>query len=68
MKSGANVTAEGNGNKTFDGTLHWFEVNIDDLGEPGGHNQPEGCDPLGFGRTGWSDCDHDDRERPGARR
>jgi len=41
-------------------SLHWFEVNIDDLGEPGGHDQPEGCDPLGFGRNGGpelADCD-----------
>ena len=41
-------------------SLHWFEVNIDDLGEPGSHNEPEGCDPLGFGRNGGTelaDCD-----------
>jgi hypothetical protein len=45
---------------TVQESLHWFEVNIDDLGEPGGHNQPEGCDPLGFGRNGGTelaDCD-----------
>jgi hypothetical protein len=41
-------------------SLHWFEVNIDDLGEPGGHDTPDGCDPLGFGRNGGTelaDCD-----------
>ena len=41
-------------------SLHWFEVNIDDLGEPGGHDNPGGCDPLGFGRNGGAelaDCD-----------
>ncbi len=41
-------------------SLHWFEVNIDDLGEPGGHSDPGGCDPLGFGRNGGTelaDCD-----------
>lgn len=41
-------------------SLHWFEVNIDDLGEPGGHADPGGCDPLGFGRNGGpelADCD-----------
>ena len=41
-------------------SLHWFEVNIDDMGEPGSHNEPEGCDPLGFGRNGGTelgDCD-----------
>jgi len=35
-------------------------VNIDDLGEPGGHETPDGCDPLGFGRNGGTelaDCD-----------
>jgi hypothetical protein len=41
-------------------SLHWFEVNIDDLGEPGGHDDPGGCDPLGFGRNGGpelADCE-----------
>jgi hypothetical protein len=45
-------------------TFHWFEVNIDDLGEPGrsGHQEPpaEFCDPLGYGRNGGeelADCD-----------
>jgi|GEM_PF-1463120 len=36
-------------------SLHWFEVNIDDLGEPGSHAEPEGCDPLGFGRNGGTE-------------
>jgi hypothetical protein len=41
-------------------SLHWFEVNVDDLGEPGGHENPGGCDPLGYGRNGGAelaDCD-----------
>ena len=61
------MTAEGHGNKTFDGTLHWFEVNIDDLGEPGNTNpnknpgdaNPEICPPHGFGEKGdkeLADC------------
>jgi hypothetical protein len=56
-----NVTAEGKGNKTFDGTYHWFEVNVDDLGEPGGTNTtaPADCPPDGFGEKGsvaLADC------------
>lgn len=51
-----NVTAEGRGNKAFDGTYHWFEVNIDDLGEPGGFNSgaPDSsiCPNTGFGEKG----------------
>ncbi len=47
------VTAEGKGNKTFDGTFHYFEVNVDDLGEPGGNNtglsDPLICPGRGFG-------------------
>jgi len=46
-------------NVTVGESLHWFEVNIDDLGEPGGHDDPGGCDPLGFGRNGGpelADC------------
>jgi hypothetical protein len=53
---GANVTAEGNGNKTFDGTFHWFEVNVDDAGEPGnensGKNDASVCPVDGFGEKG----------------
>jgi hypothetical protein len=59
-----NVTAEGKGNKTFDGTFHWFEVNVDDLGEPGGMNKgaPDSaeCPSIGFGEKGAEDfanCD-----------
>jgi hypothetical protein len=58
------VTAEGNGNKAFDGTFHWFEVNIDDLGERGGMNtgapDSETCPSAGFGEKGaveLADCD-----------
>jgi hypothetical protein len=54
-----NVTAEGKGNKTFDGTFHWFEVNIDDLGEPGNKGTSTDCPPLGFGEKGTggdADC------------
>jgi hypothetical protein len=40
-------------------SLHWFEVNIDDLGEPGRAGLwppplPQ-CDPLGFGLNGGTD-------------
>lgn len=52
--AGANVTAEGNGNRTFDGTFHWCEVNVDDLGE--GPDPAEGdneaCPAEGFGEKG----------------
>jgi hypothetical protein len=66
VKNGATVTAEGNGNKNFDGTLHWFEVNIDDLGEPGNTNPNKNpgdgtaaCPADGFGEKGsteLADC------------
>ena len=54
------MTAEGHGNKDFDGTFHWFEVNIDDDGEPGNSNPtknpddvvPGLCPPNGFGEKG----------------
>jgi hypothetical protein len=59
-----NVTAEGRGNKEFNGTFHWFEVNIDDLGEPGGLNRgapdSEDCPGTGFGEKGTeplANCD-----------
>jgi hypothetical protein len=59
-----NVTAEGKGNKTFDGTYHWFEVNIDDLGEKGGLNSgapnSDICPDTGFGDKGievLANCD-----------
>ena len=58
------VTDEGHGNKTFDGTFHWFEVNIDDLGERGGLNtgapNSNECPGIGFGEKGavdLADCD-----------
>jgi hypothetical protein len=45
-------------------SLHWFEVNIDDLGEPGNDGKqnlpPEDCEELGYGRNGGqelADCD-----------
>lgn len=50
------VTAEGHGNKTFDGTFHWCQVNIDDMGEPGRKNDgaPDSaiCPSNGFGEKG----------------
>ncbi len=59
-----NVTAEGKGNKKFNGTFHWFEVNIDDMGEPGGFNKgapnSEKCPGTGFGEKGpqpLANCD-----------
>jgi cysteine-rich repeat protein len=60
VTDGATVTAEGHGNRAFNGTFHWFEVNIDDLGEPGNSNpnkNPDDSDsglcPLaGFGEKG----------------
>ena len=51
---GANATDEGNGNRTFDGTFHYCEVNVDDLGE--GPDPDEGdssvCPAEGFGEKG----------------
>jgi hypothetical protein len=53
---GANVAEEPHGNKEFGGTYHWFEVNIDDLGEPGGDNDgtpgSATCPDIGFGEKG----------------
>ncbi|UCG53006.1 MAG: hypothetical protein JSW58_05480, partial [Candidatus Latescibacterota bacterium] len=47
-----------------DETFHWFEVNVDDLGEPGKSGDvdppPAQCDELGFGRNGGpelADCE-----------
>lgn len=39
------------------GQPYWFEVNIDDLGEPGnrGPDGPDGCPADGFGRHGGPD-------------
>lgn len=44
----------GHGNKEYNGTYHWFEVNIDDLGEPHVQNTTplEACPKLGFGVNG----------------
>ena len=70
MIANPTVTAEGNGNKNFDGTFHWFEVNIDDLGEPGRKNDgaPDTaiCPSLGFGEKGpveLANCDCPDYYR-----
>jgi hypothetical protein len=59
-----NVKAEGRGNKMFNGTFHWFEVNIDDLGERGGMNtgapDSDECPGTGFGEKGTvalANCD-----------
>jgi hypothetical protein len=60
----ANATSEGRGNQTFNGTFHWFEVNIDDLGERGGLNSgapnSDICPDTGFGEKGaeaLANCD-----------
>lgn len=60
--AGANATAEGKGNKDFDGTFHYCEVNVDDNGE--GPDSAEGntaaCPEDGFGEksaTELSNCD-----------
>jgi len=63
VTAGANVTAEGNGNQAFDGTFHYFEVNIDDLGEPGNTNPVKNpddsdtatCPENAFGEKGDQD-------------
>ena len=49
----ANVDV-GRGNRGYNGTYHWFEVNIDDLGEPRVQNTTpiENCPTLGFGVNG----------------
>ena len=58
-KNAGNTVMVGHGNKNFDGTFHWFEVNIDDLGEPGNTNPKknpgdgtEACPANGFGEKG----------------
>jgi len=52
--AGADVTAEGHGNKTFNGTFHYCEVNVDDLGEGPGPAEPDtaDCPSEGFGEKG----------------
>lgn len=55
VTAGANVTVEGNGNTDFDGTFHWFEVNIDDTTGQGtgrGDTDPGLCPIIGFGEKG----------------
>jgi len=59
VKDEGNTVMVGHGNKNFDGTFHWFEVNIDDLGEPGNTNPKknpgdgtEACPANGFGEKG----------------
>jgi len=49
-----NVTAEGRGNQDFDGTFHYCEVNVDDLGEGPGPGVPgtTECPAIGFGEKG----------------
>jgi hypothetical protein len=44
----------GHGNRGYNGSYHWFEVNIDDLGEPRVENTTplEACPILGFGVNG----------------
>ena len=66
----ANVTSEGHGNQTFDGTYHWFEVNVDDLGERGSFNtgapNAAECPSSGFGEKGakvLANCDCPDYYR-----
>jgi hypothetical protein len=62
--SGANVAVEPKGRRTFNGTFHWFEVNLDDLGEPGNSNphlaDTQQCPINGFGEKGnplLADCE-----------
>jgi len=59
-----NATAEGHGNQDFDGTFHFAEINIDDLGERGGLNTGVpgslDCPDIGFGEKGaapLANCD-----------
>jgi hypothetical protein len=62
---GANAKCSSQGGKfRFDGTFHYFQVNADDLGEPGNKNldaasDPQTCPPNGFGEKGdlpLADC------------
>ena len=54
----ANARCSSKGDKhKFDGTFHYFQVNIDDIGEPGNKNldaasDPDTCPPNGFGEKG----------------
>ena len=63
-KNSPNIVPEGRGRKTFSGTYHWFEVNVDDLGERGGLNSgapnSDDCPGTGFGENGTvelANCD-----------
>ena len=58
----ANATAEGRGNRGFDGTFHYCEVNVDDNGEGPDSAEPNSaaCPPEGFGEKGatpLANCD-----------
>jgi hypothetical protein len=64
FKNMRDVPASISDHATVRETFHWFEVNIDDLGEPGraGKVDPPApmCDPLGHGRNGGpelADCE-----------
>jgi len=59
VKDGNNNVKVAGGNRNYKGTLHWFEVNIDDLGEPGNTNPNKNpgdgtaaCPAIGFGEKG----------------
>jgi hypothetical protein len=71
VTAGANVKAEGGNKKTFKGTFHFVQVNIDDLGEVGNSNpkknpgdvNPAMCPVNGFGEKGdqaLANCDCSD--------
>ena len=55
---GATAECSSKGGKfRFDGTFHYFQVNADDLGEPGNKqldatSDPDTCPPNGFGEKG----------------
>ena len=58
------TVSKGGRNRGFTGTFHWFEVNVDDLGEPGRLNTgaPDSaiCPNEGFGEKGsvaLGDCE-----------
>ncbi len=59
VEVGTNNVKVNGGNRDYKGTLHWFEVNIDDLGEPGNTNPKKNpgdgtaaCPATGFGEKG----------------
>jgi hypothetical protein len=64
FKNIKNVPSSISDHVTVDESMHWFEVNVDDLGEPGkaGKVNPpaDQCDPMGYGRNGGTelaDCE-----------